>query len=207
MSVNPAGTLVTIANGVLFETVGSGMINLPQNFEINGVGTFYANPGTGQVTSFNLNTLTAGPASNADALHTHSTLSGGLVLTGINTSAFTPVTDNGLLVYFSGNSVVARANATVASTAIATGVYEGVGSQITYGGGISDAKFLAGLTLAAGNRVYLSKTDGNFTNDTTGYTSGNVIMEVGVVYDASAYNGTSALTAKVLLSFKAAVLL
>jgi hypothetical protein len=205
--VNSTGTAITVQTGATLNTTGTGQINLPQNFLISGVATTYATPGTGQVTSLNLNTLTAGPASIADSLHNHANIFGSLVLQGLNTSAFTPVTDNGLLTYFSGNSVVARANATVASTAIAVGVYEGIGGQITYGGGIADAKFIAGLTLAAGNRVYLSKTDGNFTNDTTGFSSGNVIMEVGVVSDASAYNGTSALTAKVLLTFKAAVLL
>jgi hypothetical protein len=51
---------------------GVSVLGLPSNFEINGMATHYAVPTTGQVTAGNLDTLTAGSASNADALHSHS---------------------------------------------------------------------------------------------------------------------------------------
>ncbi len=69
-----AGTyprLVEIETGTKFTFAGTAMVNLPSNFQINGTATVFATLGSGQVTATNLNTLTAGPASNADALHTH----------------------------------------------------------------------------------------------------------------------------------------
>jgi hypothetical protein len=54
---------------------GSGLsvAGLPNLFTIGGTATSQT-PGTGQVTATNLNTLTAGASSNADALHTHTGL-------------------------------------------------------------------------------------------------------------------------------------
>lgn len=49
---------------------GVSVKGLPNLFEIGGSATSQT-PGTGVVTATNLNTLTAGAASNADALHTH----------------------------------------------------------------------------------------------------------------------------------------
>jgi len=53
---------------------GLKVVGLPQDFKIEDVATNYDDPGTGQVTAANLNTLTAGSTSNADSLHTHSGL-------------------------------------------------------------------------------------------------------------------------------------
>lgn len=50
---------------------GLKVVGLPEDFMINDVATHYDDAGTGQVTSANLDTLTAGAASNADSLHTH----------------------------------------------------------------------------------------------------------------------------------------
>jgi hypothetical protein len=62
-------------NGTTLALSGAGagisVLGVPSNFTINGVATNFANPGTGQVTAPNLDTLTAGSSSNADSLHTH----------------------------------------------------------------------------------------------------------------------------------------
>jgi|GEM_PF-5467476 len=50
---------------------GLKVVGLPEDFKINDVATHYDDAGTGQVTAPNLDTLTAGSASNADSLHTH----------------------------------------------------------------------------------------------------------------------------------------
>jgi hypothetical protein len=53
---------------------GLKVVGLPQDFKINDVATHYDDAGTGQVTAANLDTLTAGSTSDADALHTHSNI-------------------------------------------------------------------------------------------------------------------------------------
>lgn len=65
INTSPNATIATGAGGV-------SVLGVPSNFTINGSATAYATPGTGQVTAANLDTLTAGSASNADSLHTHS---------------------------------------------------------------------------------------------------------------------------------------
>lgn len=80
--VNPTGGISRGASGLeilldeppdtlALSASGLSVTGLPQNFKINDVSTVYATPGTGQVTAANLNTLTAGSTTNADALHTH----------------------------------------------------------------------------------------------------------------------------------------
>jgi hypothetical protein len=79
--VNPNGAiershtgLAVKLEGSTLELDGSGaglsVIGVPDLFKIGSTNTSQT-PGTGQVTAANLNTLTAGSGSNADALHTH----------------------------------------------------------------------------------------------------------------------------------------
>lgn len=74
IQIDTSNGLALLLNGTTLQTgvTGVSVKGLPSNFEVNGIATAYANPGTGQVTAGNLNTLTAGSSSNADALHTHS---------------------------------------------------------------------------------------------------------------------------------------
>lgn len=69
LTITPAGTNIVVPASKLLTTTGTGNINLPRNasanFNIEGVAV------SNNVTAANLGTLTAGPASNADALHTH----------------------------------------------------------------------------------------------------------------------------------------
>jgi hypothetical protein len=75
--LSPAGTNITVDAGKVLGTTGTGNINLPNNvnsqFQIEGTDV-HNTPGVGQVTAPNLDTLTAGPFSNADLLHTHNNL-------------------------------------------------------------------------------------------------------------------------------------
>jgi hypothetical protein len=76
VQIDGASGLALLLNGTTLQTNGSGVSvkGLPNLFEIGTVATSQT-PGTGQVTAANLNTLTAGSASNADALHVHSVVS------------------------------------------------------------------------------------------------------------------------------------
>jgi hypothetical protein len=156
-----------------------------------------------------LGTLTAGAASNADALHTHvfGGANGQLSVSGLTTAAFTPVTDNGLAAYISSNSTISKANATAISTARFYGIYEGTAGSAVVQGMVSDAVFIASLTLTAGQPIYLSTTAGKFTNDVSAFATGNVVAEVGILVDALTYNGTSDFLAKFLIQPKAPIIL
>ena len=74
LQIDGANGLAAKLNGSTLQSAASGLSvkGVPSSFEVNGVATAYAAPGTGQVTADNLNLLTAGSGSNADALHTHS---------------------------------------------------------------------------------------------------------------------------------------
>ena len=72
MTIGVTANQLQVQAGRTLSTTGTGNINLPNNgsalFQIEGVGV------SANVTAANLGTLTAGPASNADALHTHTTV-------------------------------------------------------------------------------------------------------------------------------------
>ena len=69
--------------------------------------------------------------------------------------------------------------------------------------GLVDATFVGGLTLTAGDPVYLSLTSGQLTNDVSGITtSGDAIAEVGILVSPLSYNGPSNFTARVSLQIK-----
>jgi hypothetical protein len=77
VEIDGSNGLAIKLNGTTLQTSSSGasVKGVPSSFEINGTPTTYGTPGTGQVTAGNLDTLTAGSASNADSLHTHAVLS------------------------------------------------------------------------------------------------------------------------------------
>lgn len=183
------GSSFNIDNTFVLGTVPGGNINLPNNgsaqFQIEGTSV------SANVTAANLGTLTAGPASNADALHTHAGLNGG----GIHFSAGVfpgfgapAVGELGYVQSGSANEAQ-RALATAMSTAVAVGAYQGVTDTL------SDAPqqsllFVSGLTLASGDAVYVSKTPGKATNDISAYSTGDVEFEVGRVLDPTGYPGS-----------------
>ena len=65
-----------VSPGFLFDgiRIWRDILDGQEDFKIDGTNTNYDDAGTGQVSAANLNTLTAGSASNADTLHTHSSL-------------------------------------------------------------------------------------------------------------------------------------
>jgi hypothetical protein len=192
-TVNTNNTTITIQSGVTLTTTGSGNINLPLGFKINNVAV------SSNVTAANLSTLTAGPSSNADGLHTHSSLSGAMTA-AVTTTGFA----TGELGYISSNGTVSKADATAIGTSVVFGVYQGNPGNVGISG-IVQVKFLGSLTLVAGQRVWLAKTAGRATNDISSYTTGNVQAELGVISDTTGYDGGSNLLATILLRPQAVI--
>ena len=116
----------------------------------------------------------------------------------------------GNVVRFSAAKTVTDAVATSKTAARAIGIVTAVGALPLGKVQVTDevtANLIPGLTLAEGDSVYVSKTLGQLTNDWSGFVTGDVIAEVGIIADASTYDGVSALTASVLLSGKSLVFL
>jgi hypothetical protein len=65
--------------------------------------------------------------------------------------------------------------------------------------GAATGLFVAGLTLAAGDEIFLSLTAGSLTNDVSAFVAGNVIQSVGYLKDPLTYNGIGDLLAQVQL--------
>lgn len=181
-AVEFAGAVSLTAAGSIDATLG--MVDLPAEFKIDGSAV------SADVSAENLNTLTAGPASDASALHSHPSV-------GI------PVTAAGLasgdVVRITGASTVGKADADAIATARVAGIVGEANQLIVAGAAL--AKFKAGLTLAAGEPVYLSEVDaGELTN--VAPTSG-VVAEVGLVLNP-AQTSSKAL---ILVQVKAPIML
>jgi predicted acyltransferase (DUF342 family) len=181
-AVEFAGAVSLTAAGSIDATLG--MVDLPAEFKIDGSAV------SADVSAENLNTLTAGPASDASALHSHPSV-------GI------PVTAAGLasgdVVRITGASTVGKADADAIATARVAGVVGEANQLIVAGAAL--AKFKAGLTLAAGEPVYLSEAAaGELTN--VAPTSG-VVAEVGLVLNP-AQTSSKAL---ILVQVKAPIML
>lgn len=132
---------------------------------------------------------------------------GGTTLLTLDTSLLTL----GDVARISGNGVASSANATVIGTARAVGIVHTVGGpgvgKVQPIASFAAANFIAGLTLAAGDPVYVSLTSGKLTNDVISFAPGTVVTEVGIVDDASAYSSPLFLTASVSLSIKTSSIL
>lgn len=173
----------TMQAGTTFATTGSGNINLPNNgsarFQVEGVSV------SANVTAPNLGTLTAGSASNADSLHTHATATSTTNnITGL-TLFSTPVT--GELGYFSGNNTVSRAIATAMSTSRAIGAYAGTSGALSAGPRVS-ILLDAGLTVAAGQPIYVSAATAGRGTNVAPNTATQVEAQVAILADASGYS-------------------
>lgn len=171
---------VTIPAGKTLGTTGSGTINLPNNgsstFKVEGVAV------SANVTAANLATLTGG--GNADSLHTHTAVqASSLDLAGLTLFA-TPVV--GEVAYISANNTVARAKADAGSTSGAVGAYAGTAATILIGGKIS-LLFDAGLTLTAGDKVFLSAATAGRVTNVAPSTSTNIEYELGRLLDSTGY--------------------
>jgi len=174
------GVSITVQAGSTLATTGSGNINLPNNgsarFKIETVAV------SANVTSANLGTLTAGPASNADALHTHA---GGAASSVISTGLTTTGNASGDGVYMSGTNTVSGTLATAFGTSKFVGVYGGTSGTIT-SYGVVTATFVGGAP-AAGDQIFLSDaTAGAFTK-TAPTATGSYVAEVGIAFSATTF--------------------
>lgn len=201
---------ITVQNGITLTTTGTGMIDLPQNFEINNVATVYATPGSGQVTAANLNTLTAGAASDASTLHTHSTIPGAVPTVAVTAAE---AIGKGMAVgmAYDGVSAEKAYKATMTSVGgvpvvkanvvgLAPAAYGAGAATVAVAGEITadDASWVGGTRPAPnadeGKPVYVSTTAGLLTL-TAPSASGDVVQKVGVVsFCAPAGGGGNNLT-------------
>lgn len=99
-----------------------------------------------------------------------------------------------------GTVVRARAdsevNAFVVGLAEAAIAAAGSGRVVTGQGGVETAQFETGLTLAAGDEVYLSSAVAGALTNVQPTTTGEIVKVVGSLWDASAYVGTTAANSK-----------
>jgi len=155
---------------------GLKVVGLPSLFKINDVAV------SANVTATNLNTLTAGSASNADALHTHSGL-GGSFEDDWDVDSAVAVGDP---VYWTGTGDrIAKADAATLSTtkpfAVATTAQATPGSPATTVAIGVAAGVLSSAT--PGDRYYLA-SGGGLTN-TRPAGSGNRVIQMGFAKNAS----------------------
>jgi hypothetical protein len=191
-----------VQSGATLSAAAGGMIDLPQNFEIAGAATAFSNPGTGQVTAPNLNTLTAGPTSNADALHTHSALSAAVTVSG-TTGEVIDFAGMVLAWYDRGTGpLVFKSNATSGSN-----YRNAVGlAYAAYGSGVTGQAIVAGPATVSianvfdgplsaddvGKPCWISKTAGKLTRNVSGYTAGDVVQKVGIITSVGGGNASIA---------------
>lgn len=182
--------VVTLLSGHTFDGT-AGTVKLNSGFYIGATG-----PASANVTATNLNTLTGGV--NADSLHTHSASAA----TSVTVSLTWSTVSQGAAVYVSSANTVSAAVATAIGTSRVVGIPTAT-TDVVQVAGIADATFISGLTLTAGDPVYLSKTAGKFTNDVSAFTSGDVVSEVGILTSAGTYStGDGSGFGKVLLQIK-----
>jgi len=180
---------LTVQTGITLGATGTGNINLPNTglagtiFQINGSSVDY------RFTATNASTLVNG--SNADALHFHSA-TGNITATGLTTTGV----GDGYFGYMSGNSVVSLALADTLVHASVMGANQNVSGTMDILGAVS-VFFETGLTLAAGNRVYLSAATSGMATNVAPSTVGQVVAKVGLIIDQSTYNSTQ--RAKIIL--------
>lgn len=185
---------ITVQSGITLATTGSGNINLPNNgsarFNIEGAAV------SANVTAANLGTLTAGSASNADTLHTHTAVTASAV--GMSGTANATV-DTGAPVTITNSGGVPRITHADANGAgdlpnvvgiNLTGTTAGNSVTVIVSGRVStpDAVWDAVPAVTdVSKRVYLSENIGKLTL-TAPSTTGSTIVRVGFV----AQGGTGA---------------
>ena len=177
-------TNFTIQAGTLLTTTGSGNINLPNNgsarFQIETVAV------SADVTAANLGTLTAGPASDASALHTHAGLGVAAYTAGEALSQYD-------LVYAKwdgANQRVYKAIATAEATSRVVGMTTtaaGAGAAVSVTPvGQSKANFgAAPATTTFGQPVYLSDATAGQATLTAPSASGSVSVRIGYLVECN----------------------
>lgn len=189
-----SSSAITIQSGVTLGVTGTGMINLPSLFQINGSAV------SANVTATNLDTLTAGSSSNADALHAHAPASQMDIVSQTTTGLA-----DGDFGYLSAANTWSKAKSdgtAVQATVIA--VSEGTSGKMTLPGSVIEAaKFTtAGGAPSVGAEVFLAAaaddTNTGAGKLTAAAPSTGYLVRVGVCVDASAYAGSK--TAKIIFA-------
>lgn len=155
---------------------------------------------TANFTAANIDTLLNG--SNADALHTHATVEASKVDT-IYTAGTGGITANNI-VYVSADDTVLHALANAVGTVKGTvGVAPAAISAAATGdirvAGAVDVAFVASLTLAPGDEVFVSEATAGQATNVAPSGSGEFIKFIGIIKDDSAYTGTAGDLAEVQL--------
>jgi hypothetical protein len=179
---------ITVQAASTLNTTGTGNINLPNNasarFQIEGVAV------SANVTAANLGTLTAGPASNADALHTHSGVGASTVVyAGTSGEAITV----GSLVAIQNASGSPRVFNADSNGAAPLPNVIGVASTAAASAGLAVSVIVSGETATpdaawdaipavtdVGKRAYLSENVGKWTL-TAPTTAGSWVLKSGIV--------------------------
>jgi len=139
-----------------------------------------------------------GPASNADAYHTHASVASAdqIIVGGLTTAAMSQYQSG----YVSANNTITPTDCSSATgtylTATFAGVYDGTANEIVNAGKIV-VQFDAGLAPApvAGDPAILSWNNaGQFRNRPPAVGSGDFFTWAGIVLDASTYAGTQRCT-------------
>lgn len=234
--VGPIGIAVTAAGNTTFDlsgatgifkttqgaiTLGPGAINVTGLMTFSGVTGNISLPNNGTnrfaiegaivtatVTAPNLALLTAGPASNADTLHTHAGLPAGSVVdTTLTTAAMTASEQ---AAYISANDTVSPTSNAAIATARFYGFFTGTAGQVQVAGMVASALMTTvGGSPSPGAPVFLAATADDAGTGAGKLTAtapsalGSVIQEVGLCRSNANYAGLK--TAKVLIQPKAVI--
>ena len=184
LALNLDGT--TLALDVGGAGSGASVKGLPNLFEVGGTPTSQT-PGVGQVSAANLNTLTAGSSSSADALHTHASapateaplVETDWVAGAAGVTQYYPVYVDATTDAVSHADTDTATKCAVIGLAAITAAATNPAAVDTVG---LKAGAITGLGFAAGDRIYL-KTGGGLHNAAPG--AGKRVVEVGFAKNAT----------------------
>lgn len=184
------GVPITIRSGtgqdILFDSRGNTPLSYNDATNVNLVGAVFTGV-TSVVGAFNA--LAAGAtASNLTTTFTNG--NGGAIIQG--QAVYVTTTDDTVdLATATADNINARVVAFVVPASIANAAS---GDFVTHG--TATVRFVTGLTLAAGDVVYLSTTAGSVTNVAPNV-AGNIVQSVGYVRDTLTYDGAADLLAEI----------
>lgn len=170
-------------NGTTLQVEASGLsvLGVPAagTWQIGGSAT------SANVTAANLNTLTAGSASNADSLHTHTGLGVSAPTTGVTVTAGAGGLSKGDPVYLSANNTCLKGDPSNVAKSVIVGVVQANISAAAQGVAQRDG-ILAGVGSGwtFGQQIWMSNT-GGMTNDSTSITSRYRTIQLGIAMNAT----------------------
>ncbi len=183
-----AGRAVLAGTGL--SVTNSGLLTADITFSISNTAVSAGSyPTTGRIPTLTINAqgqiTAAGSTTDGSALTGVAAASAPYLVLGGQTLWATPAV--GEVGYLSANNTLAKARADASGTTDALGVYMGTASQVATAGSMS-CMLVSGLTLAAGDTLYLSTaTAGRFTNVAPS-SAGQFVYELAKLVDTSGYN-------------------